>query len=269
MRLSLAASKCTSLTVFGPDTNSLSATPLKRLRCGGYRLFTPTESGSHYLLVEAGKARGKQSYRLQVAPARRDDTTPGIFIRNNAKARGKLNGRLDSVDLYRFDVTRLSTLNLEVTGGPTMELVRDNGNFVDSGDFIDRRVRAGRYFVAVEGSGKYTLRRVSRTITTATLRFNNRQSAVIGSNATANLTLRVKPNASGRGLIRVERFDPIAGWQFLRTYSVNVSNGSASVAFRPPSVGRYRAFAEYRGSATAAPDDSGVARLRVQDPLQD
>ncbi len=268
-RLSLRVGQCTALEVYGPGTNSFDGSPVKTLDCGGYRLFTPTDGGRHYLVVRAGRSRGVQPYRLKVAPARRDDTTPGVFIGNNAKVRGKVNGGIDARDLFRFDVTRRSTLTLSVTGGPSLRLVRDNGQRIGRGDFIDRTVSAGRYFVAVQGEGKYTLKRVSRTITTSRVTFNGRRSATVPPGSTTRLSVRVRPAVGGPAVMVVERFDPIDGWQFAKRFRVGVSGGSATVSYSPPSLGRYRVFAEFKGSRIAAPSDAGVARLRVQGPLVD
>ncbi len=268
MRLSLRTQHCTSLEVFGPGTKSFTAeAPERRLSCGGFGLFTPTESGRHYLVVQAARDRDVQHYRLRVAPAGRDDTTPGIPIHNHAKVRGSVNGGLDSRDLYRFDVTHRSALTLSLSGAPTMTLVRDDGAFMGSGNLIDRRLLAGRYFVAVSGSGGYTLRLALRSITRATLLVNGRHVATIGPTATSRLWLRVRPLAAGPSLITVQRFDPIEGWQFLRTFHPRVARGSARVRFHPPSVGRYRMFATYQGSRDAAPSSTGLARLLVQRPL--
>jgi len=79
----------------------------------------------------------------------------------------------------------------------------------------------------------------------------------------------VRPTTTGPSLITVERFDPIAGWQFLRSYHPRVRNGSATVRFKPPTVGRYRAFASYLGSRDSAPADTGQVWLRVQRKLGD
>ena len=269
MRLSLSSRYCNALEVFGPGTKSFNNDPIKRLRCGGYTLFTPTESGRHFLVVNAARDRDTQPYRLQTAIARQNDTTPGVFIRNNAEVAGKLDGRLNSSDLYRFDVTSKSTLRLKVTGGPDMVVTRANGRRIDGGSFVERTVRAGRYFVAVQGSSNYTLRRVSRTITTANIRFNGRKNAVIRPGSSTALAIRVRPNVSGRATMVVERFDPIDGWQFQRRFAVQVSSGIGKVTYRPPSVGRYRAYGTFRGSKTAAADETRVSRLRVQGPLVD
>jgi hypothetical protein len=268
MRLSLRTQHCTSLEVFGPGTKSFTAQPAeKRLPCGGYGLFTPTTTGRHYLVVRAARDRDVQHYKLRVAPARRDDTTPGILIHNHATVRASVNGGIDTRDLYRFDVTHRSSLTLGLSGAPTMTLVRDDGVRMGGGNLINRHVRAGRYFVAVSGSGKYTLRLALRTITQATLLVNGRHVATIGPKSVARLLLRVRPAAAGPSLITVERFDPIEGWQFLRNFRPSVVNGTAGVRFKPPTVGRYRMYAQYLGSRNAAPSSTGLARLLVQRPL--
>jgi hypothetical protein len=268
MRLSLQTQHCTSLEVFGPGTKSFTDEPAeKRLPCGGYGLFTPTQTGRHYLVVRAARDRDVQHYKLRVAPVRRDDTSPGILIHNHARIRGSVNGAIDTRDLYAFDVTHRSALTLALSGAPGMTLVRDDGVRMGGGNLIDRRVRAGRYFVAVSGAGRYTLRLALRTITRATLLVNHRHVATIGPKATARLVLRVRPAVAGPSVITVERFDPIEGWQFLRTFRPTVSTGSASVRFKPPTTGRYRAYATYLGTRDAAPSSTGLARLFVQRPL--
>ncbi len=173
-KMYLGGQYCTSLSVYRPGTKSFSSQPVLRSKCGGYRLFTPDESGRYVFLVEAGRSRDVQRYRLQVERARADDTVPGIFIRNHAKVKGHVNGGIDSVDLYRFDVTRRSELTLRVSGGPDLELRSDGGGYLGGGSTIDRVVRPGRFFVAVEGQGKYQLSRVSRAVTNLSVQTKNK-----------------------------------------------------------------------------------------------
>jgi hypothetical protein len=94
-------------------------------------------------------------------------------MHNHSEVTGTVNGGIDTRDLYRFDVTRRSALTLRLAGEPTLKLLRENGRGVGGG-LIDRTIAAGRYFVAVEGSGRYTLRLDLRTITVAAMSFNGR-----------------------------------------------------------------------------------------------
>jgi hypothetical protein len=268
MRLSLRTSQCTSLAVYGPGTRSFSDPPLRRFPCGGYGLFTATRSGQHFLVVTAGRSREPQPYKLRVARALLDDTAPGVLMHNHSEVTGTVNGGIDTRDLYRFDVTRRSALTLRLAGEPTLKLLRENGRGVGGG-LIDRTIAAGRYFVAVEGSGRYTLRLDLRTITVAAMSFNGRHAASIRPGSSARLRLSVRPAVSGPSETSVERFDPVDGWQFVRAYRLRVSHGRSAVTFAPPSVGRYRARGMFLGSRSAAPAATRFAYLRVAGPLAD
>jgi hypothetical protein len=266
-RLSLRVNQCTSLEVYAPGVRDFEGMPLKTMRCGGYSLFTPDRTGRYVLLVRAGKGRATQRYRLQVAPARRIDTAPGVFIANNASVRGRVNGGINSRHLYRFDVSRRSELRLWVTGGDTeLRLVRDGSRRYGRDSSFDFTAPAGRYYVAVEGSGQYTLHRVSRTLTKSSVRFNGRKQATVSPGSSVRVGLQVTNGVAGPGVMLLERLDPIDGWQFVRKYRVSVSGGSATVSFTPQ-VGRYRVFGEFLGTRNAAPSDGGRASLRVQGPL--
>lgn len=268
MRVSLRVNQCTTLAIYGPGTREFGDNAVMERRCGGYALFTPNVSGRHFLVVWAGRSRDTQRYRLRVAPARRDDTSPGIFIGNNARVSGRVNGGIDSRDLFRFDVPRRSELRLWVTGGPELRLVTDNGARYGVDTSFDITVRPGRYYVAVEGSGKYTLHRVSRTITDSVVRFNGQRATTVTPGSNVQMALRVSPAVSGPAVMVLERRDPIDGWQFVRRYRLMVSNGSAQASFTPD-VGHYRLSGEFQGTRTSASSETSFARLRVQGPLVD
>ncbi len=266
-RLSQFTQGCVTLSVYGPGTGSFDGGAERTLGCGGYGLFTPDRTGRYFFVATADRGRGAQPYRLRVARAQADDTVPGVFIRNNARVKGRVNGRIDSLDLYRFDVTRRSTLTLRVSGGADLFLLGHGGRRLDAGSFIEGRTKPGRYYAAVRGSGKYTLRRISRVITHASTLFNGSTKAKSAPGQAVSLTLNVSPAVSGRGVILVQRLDPVEGWQFLRRYHVHVFAGRATIAFTPPSVGHYRAVSSYRGTRTAARSETGTAKLHVRGPL--
>lgn len=270
MRLALASERCLSLRVFAPGVRSFDrAEPFLSVGCSGYRLFTPRESGRYVFLVEAERGRGAQKYRLRVAAADRDDTAPGVPLGDRAKVTGRLNGRIDSVDLYRFQVNRRSAVKLRVTGGETrLELRRDGGRFLGGGTTVEERLRRGRYYVAVEGDGRYTLTRTSRLITRTTVRFDGRTKTVGLPGETSTVELRVSPGQTGRGEVLIERSDPLSGWQFVRRVRMRVVDGSARFGFQPAGLGRYRASGVFAGTRAAAPSESGYARLRVREPLR-
>jgi len=264
----------TQATIYAPGASSFAdATAVRSLGCNGYLLFTPEpgEGGRYSIRVQANRrVRGNQTYHLQVAPAGADDTALGIFVRNHARVHGSLGGgRIDVVDLYRFDVTRRSVTFLELSGGGDdffLQLLDDRGHRLASGDgSIHRGTRPGRYFVAVRASGnglgKYTLRRATRAIT-------HTKTAITGGVGGLHVTAGTTPASSGTYEIVVQRFDPLAGWLFARRYRVHGS-GSAGVTYVPPGVGRYRTRASFLGTRDAAASNSGYAYAAVGGPLRE
>lgn len=270
------AKGCTRLELFAPGTTDFEDdSPVKTAGCGGYFLFTPAagEGGRYSLVVNAQpRRRNNQRYHLQVARAREDDTSPGLPLANYQRARGSLRGSgVDVVDLYRFSIETKSQLRLTVSGGFRLQLLRDNGARLGSGDGeFERQVSKGRYFVAVRAlktaSGRYVLQRAARAVTRASITINGAKSAQSAPGRTVRIAVHITPAVAGPVRITIERFDPLAGWQFSRRLSAVASGGTASVAFTPPSVGRWRASAEYRGTRLAAPSDTGLARLLVASP---
>jgi hypothetical protein len=196
-------------------------------------LFTPDRGGRYSFLVAAApRLHERQPYHLQVAPAQRDDTSPGLALANFARARGGLNGRgVDVVDLYRYDVTSRSELTLTLTPRGTQDfevvLLNDAGARISSartdGARVElRRLGAGRFFAAVRARGgargAYTLRRVSRT--SIAIAGGRRQTA---PGAAVTIGVTVTPAVAGPVTIVIERFDPLAGYQFLRRVRVHAT----------------------------------------------
>jgi len=285
-RVNLAArgDECTRLAIFAPGTRSFSgASPVRSAPCSGYLLFTPDESGTYSFLVSsAPRSHVRQPYRLGVAAAGRDDTSPGRDLSNFARVGGALNaGGDDVVDLYRFDVTSTSelTLNLSTRGEPEFDLIllNDRGRRIscecsDSGSLeLQRRLRQGRYFAAVRARrgarGRYTLRRVSRTITRTSVALGAGAGQVSPGSA-VTVAVRIRPAVSGPVTVVIERFDPLEGWQFLRRARVRATNGRATASFRPQGAGRYRARATFDGTLGAASSRSGLSSVLVAGPLR-
>jgi len=281
-RMNLQAGEgCVALELYPAGTRDFdSASPVRRLRCGGYLLYTPgAGEGGRYSLraVAAARVRGPQRYHLQAGPALADDTAPGAFLSNYQRRRGSLSGRgVDVVDLYRFDVRRRSDLKLALRSSREFELVllSDRGRRVESttsedGGDLSRRISPGRYFAAVRSSsgasGSYSLTRVSRTITRASIGLPGRSAP----GRSVGVTVRVSPGASGPVAVTVQRFDPLAGWQFFSRISTRASGGTARVGFTPTGVGRWRARAEFAGTRGAAPSETGFATVLVAGPLRD
>jgi hypothetical protein len=271
---------CTPLALYRPGTRSFaSRVPVKRLSCGGYMLYTPRggKSGRYTILASAPSQRGGVRFRLTGGQATMDDTTPGRFISNYARVRGSLTGSgLDVVDLYRFDVKRRSDLLVAVKSqaGFELSLLKDTGHALQTSEGeIRTRIPRGRYYLAVraaEGTfGSYTLSRLSRTITRLGLSANGKRTATVKPAASVRLGVAVKPGTSGPVRVVIERFDPLEGWQYSTRYMVRTSGaGTASIAWTPPSVGRYRVVASFQGTRGFSPSLSGYAKVRVEAPLR-
>ena len=278
INLSAAGSRCANLAIYGPRATSFDDEPARRAPCEGYLLFTPKagEGGRHSLLVRAVRgARGAQRYHLQVGRALADDTAPGRFVPNFAKVKGKLDGRrTDVVDLFRFDVVRRSELRLALTAGDDVGLLllSDRGGRIAGGsgsDAIERRLRPGRYYAAVRAApqtrgGAYTLSRVSRAITRTRISVPKHSAP----GASVPITTRVSGADAGIVAVTIERFDPLAGWQFARRILTRDGSGDTVTRFTPGGVGRYRVRAEFRGTRGAAPSASGYDQVLVAGPLR-
>ncbi len=76
-RVALISRNCLGIAIFAPGTRNFDRDePERSSGCGRYRLFTPDRTGRHFIVVAASRGRGAQRYRLRMAPAGADDTSP-------------------------------------------------------------------------------------------------------------------------------------------------------------------------------------------------
>jgi hypothetical protein len=69
----------------------------------------------------------------------------------------------------------------------------------------------------------------------------------------------------GRIRLQIDRFDPLTGWHFYRLFRLQVGgSGHAGFSWRPPAIGHWRAHAQFFGTRTASPSESGTARIVVE-----
>jgi hypothetical protein len=270
---------CVSGGLFVPGTRSFEeGSPLLHIGCGGYRLFTPGagQGGRYSFQVTPRLSRsGVQRFRLQVAPAGRAETAPGLVLANYARASGRLDGNgVHVLRLYRLDVTSHSnlTLRLKAPGSADfdLQLRNQNGNVIEcqcggsGSQTLQHQLAPGRYYAVVSvrdtSAGNFTLVRESRTITSTAISFSSAKSS---AGQGLGILVKISPAASGPVTVEIERFDPVFGWQFYRQASAFASGGSATVPFTPPAVGRWRAKASYGGSRTASPSAVGFSYLLV------
>ncbi len=206
---------CIGGTLHEPGA-TVSDEPVAMLGCKGYLLFTPRRNGTHSIVVCAARGvRGPQRSFLAAGGAGRDDSAPGVRVDNYGRIRGGL-GRLDRVDLFRFDVVRRSVL------------------------FVH-------------------LQTARRTLATPAL-------APFG---TQQIVVRTRPAIDGPVAVVVQQLDPLAGWQYVRTLRGRMIGGLAAIPFAAPTIGHWRATAEYEGTRGRAPSVTGFAEFRVVGPLHE
>lgn len=249
-----------------------------RLNCRSYTSFTPgRDGGGRYTVeVQASSFAAQHRYRLRIASAAADDIGVGISLRPGSTRRGSLSpSGVDVLDLYHFDVERLSEARLQLTqpagGAFALILLTDSGARVASGaGGFRRNLSRGRYVVAVQGAvgsrgGRYRLGLRLRDVTSTSVLVSGSSSAEISPGATVTLSCLVSPSAGGRVELQIDRFDPLTGWHFHRL--LRTSAGSA-VSWRPPAAGRWRVRATFLGTARAARSRSGYAHILVAKPIR-
>jgi hypothetical protein len=273
MNLVSRGGRCAVAELHSPDGEVI-----RRMRCDAHTVWVPDQTGLHTLHVQAPRAaRERIRYRLRAGSAEADDMAPGLRLPNDQAVRGRLDGaELDAVDLYRFSIASRSTLRVTVQTGADvgLELRRDSGRrLASAGTDLERRLAPGRYFLAVRArdgaSGRYVLRRLARVITRSRLSVEGGSSATVPPGAAVDLALQVTPAVDGPATLRVERFDPLAGWLFDATMRAAVRAGRGVLGFRPPRVGRWRITGSFDGTRRAAPSEGGTVRVKVEEPLED
>ena len=79
----------------------------------------------------------------------------------------------------------------------------------------------------------------------------------------------VTAGADGPAAVEIDRFDPVAGWQYNRTVRVAVTGGEGSFTFTPPSVGQWLVRASFLGSHDFSPSASHASRVLAAGPLSE
>jgi hypothetical protein len=272
-RIAFASGPCARLSI------RRGGKTLRRFTCRGYTTFTPGPDGggSYGVEVRAAGYVGRQRYRLQVVAAGADDLGVGLELPADSIRRGRLSpAGVDVVDLYHFDVSRLSEVRLNLARGAgrsfSLALLTDSGTRIATGEGeLRRRLGRGRYVVAVQAppgtsAGAYRLGVRLRDVTSTAVRVSGSSSAEVAPGTTVSISCTVSPGAPG-GLIelQIDRFDPLSGWHFHRLIRFRAG---ATVSWRPPAGGRWRVRARFLGTRESAPSRSGYAQLLVARPIR-
>ena len=268
-RINLSPRKgCASIGVYPPATRSFGSSRRVVFReCGGYFTLTPgpDRGGTYSLLVSA--PRGTEAvvaYHLQAAAAQPDDQGPGVPLSSDARVSGSLSGKsIDVVDLYRFDVRKLSTVRaaLASSAGIQLALTRLDGTRIADttpGSTLRKTLKEGTYLLAVSAPGRiggsYTLALLVRVVTKTTLTADGKARITVPVGDTVLLQTETTP-APGGGTTRLvlEYQDPLAGWIYRQSW--DVSPGS-NVQFTPPAIGAWRVRATFFGTRASSPSAS-------------
>jgi len=269
---------CVNGRLYPPGTRSFEegSPAVVHINCRGYRLFTPGPGqGGRYSFEVTPQGRGVKQFRLQVARADSSETAPGLSLGNYAHGHGHLDGRgVHVLRLYRMDIGSHSnlTLKLQAAGSAdfNLQLRNINGRVIDcscgesGSQTLQHQLQPGRYYAVVSvrdnTAGSFTLVRESRTITSTSVSFG---SATASPGSAVGIHVKVSPAASGPVTVRIERFDPVFGWQFYRQVHAEVVGGLASLPFVAPAIGRWRVNATFAGSRTFSPSAVGFSYLLV------
>jgi hypothetical protein len=280
INLVTVGSGCAQVALYA--AGEFGGAPETTLSCDEHTVFAPPESGRFTLHVRAPRAsRAVLPYRLRVGRAGPDDSAPGVQLADDRRRSGDLRGdELDALDLYRFTLARRSDLSLRLRTAQDFDLrlLSEGGRRLacscgtPGSKELTRRLAPGRYFIAVRASdgaqGSYVLSRLARTITRATMLVDGEHRTTVAPGDTLALALRVMPPVSGRASLLVERYDPLAGWLFQSRHHPHLRGTAATVAFRPPFIGRWRVTGEYEGTRVSSPSHGGTAHFRVVEPLE-
>jgi hypothetical protein len=261
-RIAFSSSPCASATLRARGRSV-------RLGCGAHTAFTPgRDGGGRYTVEIRAASSGLQRYRLRIARAGADDFGVGLRLRPGSPVRGSLAPRaVDVLDLYHFDVERLSEARLRLAAPGryfSLTLLTDSGaRLGGSSTRIRRRLGPGRYVVAVQGAagtpgGRYRLSVRLRDVTTTSVRVS---APEIARGSAVTIGCAVSPAAGGRVELVIDRFDPLTGWHF---HHVRRVAAGAAVTWRPPAAGRWRVHATFLGTSLAARSRSGYAHVAVR-----
>lgn len=272
-RIAFSSSSCAQMSL------RRGSESLLRFGCRGYTTFTPgPDGGGRYSFeVRAPEGARHHSYRLHVVAASADDLGVGLALDRGATRRGRLSpGGVDIVDLYHFDVGRLSEVRLGLAMGAgrafSLVLLTDSGKRLELGKSrVRRQLNRGRYVVAVQApagtsAGTYRLTLRLRDVTTTTVRVSGSPRIEVLPGAAVSISCLVSPAPSGgRVELQIDRFDTLTGWHF---HHIVRAPAGATVSWRPPAAGRWRVRARFLGTSGSSPSRSAYAHILVARPIR-
>ena len=210
----------------GPVVRIQQACRLPRVRRLLHVHPGPDGGGTYSLLVSA-PAGNAGDRRLpppgRSGPARRPGA--GYPADSDANVSGSLSGiGIDVIDLYRFDVSKLSTVQVDLTSSVGLQLALttlDGTRIADTtpGSTLRKTLKQGTYLLAVSApgrvGGKYTLALLVRLVTKTTLTADGKAKVTVPVGHPVVLQTEDDTGSRRRHRPSGARYqDPLAGWVF-------------------------------------------------------
>ena len=267
-----ARSGCVHLALLRRTARSAEEVARKSEGCGGYLVYTPgLRDGGVFPLVVSIDQGAPMSVHVALRRTQADDLAPGLPLRSGRTQRGHLDARdADVFDIYRFQMSKRADATLSLLGSVQADLLllSEDGSKLacacggGTRERVVRRLDPGTYFAAIRGrpgaTGAYDITLRVRTPTSTSVRL-----VTAGAGQRITLLAKVSPAANGRVTFEIERFDPIAGWQFVRGIERRLASGRAVAAFTP-TQGRWRVRAHYGQTLAWSASVSGWAETTAR-----
>jgi hypothetical protein len=221
------------------------------IRCNGAGSFTPGPDGGgrYQFVVGIAYASGRVPYRINVVRAQADDTAPGVKLAVGVWRSGRLDPRrTDQLDMYRFTLADRSDITLQLakpwSKTLSVQLIGDNGHSLAAGHAIRRPLAPGTYYAVVQapaGTAPVTYRLLLRVRGVSHMQIPALENGAIALGTPLVLTATIGHPSGRAARLQVDRFDPVDGWLYLRTYTLPVAaDALATFTWNAPSIGWYR-----------------------------
>ena len=263
-----AGSGCVHVSLLHSGARAADASLRKSDGCSGYLVYTPGLGDGHdFPLVVTDPSGPPLHVHVAVRQAEGDDLAPGVPLLNGQVRHARLTAReADVVDVYRFELAKRGDATLSLAGAAPADLLLLTEGGAKVACACDGAKRAdavaslspGTYYAVVRGrpgaTGAYGLTLRVRTPTGTSVKLAR-------SGSTLTMSASLSPaTVTGRVVFELERFDPLAGWQFARAIDRRLAGGKADATTRL-AQGRWRVRVHYIQTLSWSASASGWAEV--------
>jgi hypothetical protein len=251
--------QCVSMTVYSLRARSFKSGPVAaEFECAETEFFAPGPDGGGVYPVLLATQDEETTYQLYVTPVQPDDSGPGVALESGARVVGWVSAA-DPLDLYRFDVSGTSSVEVRLASRRYVDVVLKNeyGRAIRTPEpnaTTTYVLDTGTYYLAVtpsDDASRYTLGLMVRFVTTTSLTVDGTSSVTIRPGESVFLqTTTVPYPGPGETEVQADFFDVATGkWVFRQVWEV--APGSA-ITFTPDAVGRWRVRATFFANDVAS-----------------